>query len=597
MSTRLKPKLLSVMKTYNKEQFVKDVIAGLIVAIIALPLSIALAISSGVSPEQGLYTAIIAGFFISLLGGSRVQIGGPSATFMVVVYSVVAASSGVSPEQGLYTAIIAGFFISLLGGSRVQIGGPSATFMVVVYSVVAAHGTEGLLITTILAGIILILFGLFKLGSVIKYIPYPITVGFTSGIALTIFSSQIKDFFGMNLGAVPTGFIDKWKLYFASFDQIQWMPFMIGAIALAILIIWPKINKKIPASLISIIVTTALVAILKLDVQTIGTQYTNLSSSFPMPSIPHITWNKIETLLSPAFTIAFLCSLESLLSAVVSDGMIGSKHRSNMELVAEGVANIASGLFGGMPATGAIARTVANIKNGGRTPIAGVVHAITLLFILLFLMPLVKMIPLATLAAVLIMVSYNMSEWRMFKKLLSAPKSDVAVLLSTFFLTVLFDLTLAISVGMVLTSFLFMKRMTDVTDIQGIEMNDDDEDLELLDEELKEALSDEILIYEINGPFFFGAADKFLDSIQSLQGPSKVLIIRLRNVPVIDATAVHTLNLLHDNCQRSNTTLILSEVNDNPYKVIKRVGLVREIGRAQVCRQFDQAIERAKQLI
>lgn len=550
MSTRLKPKLLSVMKTYNKEQFVKDVIAGLIVAIIALPLSIALAISSGVSPEQGLYTAIIAGFFISLLGGSRVQIGGPSATFMVVVYSVV-----------------------------------------------AAHGTEGLLITTILAGIILILFGLFKLGSVIKYIPYPITVGFTSGIALTIFSSQIKDFFGMNLGAVPTGFIDKWKLYFASFDQIQWMPFMIGAIALAILIIWPKINKKIPASLISIIVTTALVAILKLDVQTIGTQYTNLSSSFPMPSIPHITWNKIETLLSPAFTIAFLCSLESLLSAVVSDGMIGSKHRSNMELVAEGVANIASGLFGGMPATGAIARTVANIKNGGRTPIAGVVHAITLLFILLFLMPLVKMIPLATLAAVLIMVSYNMSEWRMFKKLLSAPKSDVAVLLSTFFLTVLFDLTLAISVGMVLTSFLFMKRMTDVTDIQGIEMNDDDEDLELLDEELKEALSDEILIYEINGPFFFGAADKFLDSIQSLQGPSKVLIIRLRNVPVIDATAVHTLNLLHDNCQRSNTTLILSEVNDNPYKVIKRVGLVREIGRAQVCRQFDQAIERAKQLI
>lgn len=550
MSTRLKPKLLSVMKTYNKEQFVKDVIAGLIVAIIALPLSIALAISSGVSPEQGLYTAIIAGFFISLLGGSRVQIGGPSATFMVVVYSVV-----------------------------------------------AAHGTEGLLITTILAGIILILFGLFKLGSVIKYIPYPITVGFTSGIALTIFSSQIKDFFGMNLGAVPTGFIDKWKLYFASFDQIQWMPFMIGAIALAILIIWPKINKKIPASLISIIVTTALVAILKLDVQTIGTQYTNLSSSFPMPSIPHITWNKIETLLSPAFTIAFLCSLESLLSAVVSDGMIGSKHRSNMELVAEGVANIASGLFGGMPATGAIARTVANIKNGGRTPIAGVVHAITLLFILLFLMPLVKMIPLATLAAVLIMVSYNMSEWRMFKKLLSAPKSDVAVLLSTFFLTVLFDLTLAISVGMVLTSFLFMKRMTDVTDIQGIEMNDDDEDLELLDEELKEALSDEILIYEINGPFFFGAADKFLDSIQSLQGPSKVLIIRLRNVPVIDATAVHTLNLLHDSCQRSNTTLILSEVNDNPYKVIKRVGLVREIGRAQVCRQFDQAIERAKQLI
>ena len=550
MSTRLKPKLLSVMKTYNKDQFIKDVIAGLIVAIIALPLSIALAISSGVSPEQGLYTAIIAGFFISLLGGSRVQIGGPSATFMVVVYSVV-----------------------------------------------ASHGTEGLLITTILAGIMLILFGLLKLGSMIKYIPYPITVGFTSGIALTIFSSQIKDFFGMDIGAVPTKFIEKWQLYFSSFDKIQWLPFLIGGIALAILIIWPRINKRIPASLISIVVTTALVAILNLDVQTIGTQYTDLSSSFPTPSIPNITWSKVEDLISPAFTIAFLCSLESLLSAVVSDGMIGSKHRSNMELVAEGVANIASGLFGGMPATGAIARTVANIKNGGRTPIAGVVHAITLLFILLFLMPLVKMIPLATLAAILIMVSYNMSEWRMFKKLLNAPKSDVIVLLSTFFLTVLFDLTLAISVGMVLTAFLFMKRMTDVTDIQGIEMNDDEEELGLLDDELKEVLSDEILIYEINGPFFFGAADKFLDSIQSLQGPSKVLIIRLRNVPVIDATAVHALNLLQDNCHRSNTTLILSEVNDRPYQVIKRVGLVQEIGRQQVCRHFDQAIARAKEIV
>lgn len=469
--------------------------------------------------------------------------------------------------------------------------------MVVVYSVVASHGTEGLLITTILAGIMLILFGLLKLGSMIKYIPYPITVGFTSGIALTIFSSQIKDFFGMDIGAVPTKFIEKWQLYFSSFDKIQWLPFLIGGIALAILIIWPRINKRIPASLISIVVTTALVAILNLDVQTIGTQYTDLSSSFPTPSIPNITWSKVEDLISPAFTIAFLCSLESLLSAVVSDGMIGSKHRSNMELVAEGVANIASGLFGGMPATGAIARTVANIKNGGRTPIAGVVHAITLLFILLFLMPLVKMIPLATLAAILIMVSYNMSEWRMFKKLLNAPKSDVIVLLSTFFLTVLFDLTLAISVGMVLTAFLFMKRMTDVTDIQGIEMNDDEEEFELLDDELKEVLSDEILIYEINGPFFFGAADKFLDSIQSLQGPSKVLIIRLRNVPVIDATAVHALNLLQDNCHRSNTTLILSEVNDRPYQVIKRVGLVQEIGRQQVCRHFDQAIARAKEIV
>ncbi|MDB8542283.1 sulfate permease [Turicibacter sanguinis] len=550
MSTRLKPKLLSVMKTYNKEQFIKDVIAGLIVAIIALPLSIALAISSGVSPEQGLYTAIIAGFFISLLGGSRVQIGGPSATFMVVVYGVV-----------------------------------------------ATHGTEGLLITTILAGIILILFGLCKLGSMIKYIPYPITVGFTSGIAVTIFSSQIKDFFGMNIGTVPTEFIEKWIYYFESFDKARLLPFIIGSLALAILIIWPKINKKIPGSLIAIVVTTFLVSVLKLDVQTIGSQYANLSSSFPMPSIPHFTWAKIQVLLAPAFTIAFLCSMESLLSAVVSDGMIGSKHRSNMELVAEGIANIASGLFGGMPATGAIARTVANIKNGGRTPIAGIIHALTLLFILLVLMPLVKLIPLATLAAILIMVSYNMSEWRMFKKLLHAPKSDVAVLLTTFFLTVLFDLTLAISIGMVLSSFLFLKRMTDVTDVYGLDLMDDHEDSELLDDELKEVLSDEILVYEINGPFFFGAADKFLDSIQSLQGPSKVLIIRLRNVPVIDATAVHALDLLYDNCERSNTVLVLSEVADRPYQVIKRVGLVKHIGRANVCRGFEDAITRAKQLI
>ena len=550
MSTRLKPKLLSVMKTYNKEQFVKDIIAGLIVAIIALPLSIALAISSGVSPEQGLYTAIIAGFFISLLGGSRVQIGGPSATFMVVVYGVV-----------------------------------------------ASHGTEGVLITTILAGIILILFGLCKLGSMIKYIPYPITVGFTSGIAVTIFSSQIKDFFGMDIGAVPTEFVEKWMFYFQSFDKASLLPFLIGVLALAILIVWPKINKRIPGSLIAIVVTTLLVSVFKLDVQTIGSQYSNLSSSFPMPSVPHFTWIKIQELLPPAFTIAFLCSMESLLSAVVSDGMIGSKHRSNMELVAEGVANIASGLFGGMPATGAIARTVANIKNGGRTPIAGIVHALTLLFILLVLMPLVKLIPLSTLAAILIIVSYNMSEWRMFRKLLHAPKSDVVVLLATFFLTVLFDLTLAISVGMVLSSFLFLKRMTDVTDIQGLELIDDEEDSKLFDDELKEVLSDEILIYEINGPFFFGAADKFLDSIQSLQGPSKVLIIRLRNVPVIDATAVHALDLLYDNCERSNTVLVLSEVSDRPYQVIKKVGLVQHIGRANVCRDFEAAIARAKQII
>ena len=545
MSQKLKPKLFSVMKTYTKDQFIKDVVAGLIVAIIALPLSIALAISSGTTPEVGLYTAIIAGFFIAVLGGSRVQIGGPSATFMVVVYGVI-----------------------------------------------AQHGMEGMIITTILAGLILIGFGLLKLGSTIKYIPYPITIGFTSGIAVTIFSSQIKDFFGLNIGEVPTAFVDKWGLFISSMDTMHVQTTLVASLALGLLIIWPRVNRKIPASLISILVTTILVNALNLDVLTIGGRYPDLSSALPTLRFPQFSIREIGIFIQPAFTIAFLCSVESLLSAVVSDGMIGSKHRSNMELIAEGVANIASGLFGGIPATGAIARTVANIKNGGRTPIAGIVHSLTLLLILVFFMPLVKLIPLPTLAAILVMVSYNMSEWRTFKGLLKAPKSDIAVLLTTFILTVVVDLAVAISVGMVLAAFLFMKRMTDV-----LAISDMSEEQESAENEVIRTISKQVLVYEVNGPFFFGAADKFLDSIQSLQGPSKVLIIKMTHVPFIDATALHALDLLYEHAKSNKTQLLLADVNSHLYEIMTRSNFTQLIGEDHICETLEQAYERANQYI
>ena len=543
MSHKLKPKLLSVLKTYTKEQLVKDIIAGLIVAIIALPLSIGLAISSGATPEVGLYTAIVAGFFISLLGGSRVQIGGPSATFMIVLYSVI-----------------------------------------------STHGLEAMMLTTILAGIILVLFGLFKFGSTIKYIPYPITIGFTSGIAVTIFSSQINDFLGLNLSDIPAEFTNKWALYFSAIPQTHINTMLVGLLALAILIGWPRINKQVPGSLIAIIATTVLVYFFDLEVLTIGAMYPDLSASLPPFKIPEITFEKVAVLIEPAFTIAFLCSVESLLSAVVSDGMIGSRHRSNMELVAEGVANIASGLFGGMPATGAIARTVANVKNGGRTPIAGIVHAIVLLLILVFFMPLVKLIPLPTLAAILIIVSYNMSEWRTFTYLLKAPKSDVAVLLATFFLTVFFDLALAISVGMVLASILFMKRMTDVMDVHDVLDRNEDGD----DDELLNPLVGRVLVYDVSGPFFFGAADKLLNSIENLEGDSKVLILKMKHASIIDATGIRALRMMHENASKHETQLILSQANEAVLRVMNQTGFTEELGSQYICETYEQALERAK---
>ena len=537
MHNSLKPKFFTTIKNYSREQFMNDLTAGIIVAIIALPLSIALAISSGVTPEKGLHTAIIAGFLISFLGGSRVQIGGPTGAFMIIVYGIV-----------------------------------------------TEFGVNGLILATIMAGIIMILMGLMKMGNIIKYIPYPITTGFTSGIALTIFSSQINDFFGLGIESIPPEFIDKWGAYIGAFSNIDFSTTIVGLLALAIILVWPKINKKIPGALIALIVTSAIVSIFNMEVATIGSKFGELSSKLPEMNIPAFDLNQIKMLIPPAFTIAILGSIESLLSAVVSDGMIGSKHRSNMELIAQGVANIASGLFGGIPATGAIARTVANIKNGGRTPVAGMVHAITLLLIMLLFMPLAKMVPLASLAAVLIVVAYNMSEWREFTALFKAPKSDIIVLLVTFIITVLIDLVVAIEIGMVLAAFLFMKRMADVADIQiadfdaGEETDGDLSEILPYYDRMKSDNLKGIQIYKINGPFFFGATDKFLDSINELGYRTNYLVIDMHSVPAVDASALHAFKRLIRTCIKKHIVILISGINPQPLSSLKKAELYDMIG-------------------
>lgn len=542
------PKLCTTLKEYSKEQFFKDFTAGIIVAIIALPLSIALAIASGVSPEKGLHTAIIAGFLISMLGGSRVQIGGPTGAFMVIVYSIL-----------------------------------------------MKFGINGLILSTIMAGIIMILMGFLKLGSIIKFIPFPITTGFTSGIALVIFSSQIKDFLGLNIGDVPAEFISKWSLYINTIHSLDIATTLIGLLALFIIVLWPKVNDKIPGALIALVVTSAIVKAFGLDVATIGTKFGELSSSLPKFSLPDISLSQISSLIEPALTIAILGSIESLLSAVVSDGMIGGKHRSNMELIAQGIANIASGLFGGIPATGAIARTVANIKNGGRTPVAGMVHALTLLVIMLVFMPLAKMIPLTSLAAVLIIVAYNMSEWREFKFLFKSPKSDVIVLLVTFGVTVLVDLVKAIEIGMVLSAFLFMKRMADVANVNISKMDaseeSEDANFDFIEENKKIKTPKNVQIYEINGPFFFGAADKFFDALKSLGSKTTTLIIRMRNVPAMDATALHAFRRMIDLCEHKKIRLIISGINTQPQSVLDKAGLTEKIGKNEFFEYIEDAIK------
>lgn len=544
----LKPKLFEVMKGYTKEQAIKDIISGIIVAIIALPLSIALAIASGVSPEQGLYTAIIAGFFISFFGGSRVQIGGPTAAFVVIIYGIV-----------------------------------------------TTYGTDGLIVATIMAGIFLCLMGIFHFGSLIKYIPYTITTGFTCGIAVTLFVGQIKDFLGLQMESVPSEFADKIVAYAKNISTTNITALLIGLLAVLILVLWPKVTDKIPGSLIAIIVTTAIVYFAKLPVNTIGSVYGELSSSFPTFQVPSISFKLIQELLSPAFTIAILAGIESLLSAVVSDGMIGDTHKSNAELIGQGLGNIFSGLFGGIPATGAIARTAANVRNGGRTPIAGITHCITLTIILLVLMPLAALIPMTTLAAVLLVVAWNMADWESFFHLCkTAPKSDVIVLVATFLLTVFFDLVVAIEVGVVLASMLFMKRMAETADVKAWKYTDAPDITPGEAEKLRD-IPHSIRVFEICGPLFFAAADEIL-RIQS-EKSTKVIVIRMRSVPAIDASAMRSLRQLAARAKKKKITLVFSHVNEQPMSVMKKDGFIEHIGAENFQPNIVEALDYAEALV
>ena len=548
----LKPKLFTTLKDYTSKQFFADLSAGTIVGIVALPLAIAFGIASGVTPEKGLITAIIAGFLISFLGGSRVQIGGPTGAFIVIVYGIV--------QQ---------------------------------------YGINGLIIATIMAGVILVIMGLARFGSIIKFIPHPVVVGFTSGIALLIFSTQIKDFFGLQIDKVPSEFFDKWIEYSFNFSTINFYAFGIAALALFIILIFPKITHKIPGSIVALIVTTAIVQIFNFPVETIGSKFGELPSALPQPVFPHIDFATIKGLIQPATTIAILAAIESLLSAVVADGMIGSKHRSNMELVAQGVANIVTPLFGGIPATGAIARTATNIKNGGRTPVAGIIHALVLLLITLFFGQFAKLIPMATLAAILIIVAYNMSEWRSFVEIFKSPKSDLIVLLTTFGLTVIFDLTIAIQVGMVLAVILFMRSMAMVTNVGVItrELKDDDEESFDANAIENKKVPDNVEVFEINGPFFFGAVSKFRDAIRFIENPPKVLIIRMRNVPAIDGTGIHALEEVYHESSKKGTQLVLSGVHTQPLMALDQSGFLKTIGEQNVLGNIDDALDRSREIL
>lgn len=543
----LKPKFFSVMKNYNRQQFLKDIIAGVIVAIIALPLSIALAIASGVNPEQGLYTAIIAGFFISFLGGSRVQIGGPTAAFVVIIYGII-----------------------------------------------AEHGLAGLTIATLMAGVMLILMGLLHFGDLIKFIPKTITIGFTLGIAIGIIVGQIKDFLGLNMGAVPAEFLEKLVAYGQNLGSISYMTLAIGILALLIQIFWQKLSKKIPGSLVAIIVTTLIVVFFKLPVKTIGDLYT-IKAGLPSFTMPELSLSLVRELILPAFTIAILAAIESLLSAVVSDGMIGSKHKSNAELVGQGVGNIMSALFGGIPATGAIARTAANVKNGGRTPVAGMVHAFTLLLILLFLMPYASYIPMSCLAAILIIVGYNMSGWRIFLRIVkTAPKSDIAVLVITFLLTLFFDLVIAIEFGMILAAFLFLRRMAEIAEVRQWTYRATSSEDKLSEEVDLKYVPENTIVYEIFGALFFGAANVFAN-FRHEEGKN-VLILRMRNVPVMDISGVEVLEEILETCRKRGLTLILSHVNEQPYHAMEKAGFIEKIGIENICKNIDASLKRAEEL-
>lgn len=552
-----KPRLFSTLKNYSKETFMSDLMAGIIVGIVALPLAIAFGIASGVSPEKGIITAIIAGFIISLLGGSKVQIGGPTGAFIVIIYGII--------QQ---------------------------------------YGEAGLIVATLMAGILLILLGVFKLGAIIKFIPYPIIVGFTSGIAVTIFTTQIADIFGLNFGGekVPGDFIGKWMIYFRHFDTVNWWNAVVSILSIIIIAITPRFSKKIPGSLIAIIVVTIGVYVLKTyagidSIDTIGDRFT-IKSELPEAAIPTLNWEAIKDLFPVAITIAVLGAIESLLSATVADGVTGDKHDSNTELIAQGTANLITPLFGGIPATGAIARTMTNINNGGKTPVAGIIHAIVLLLILLFLMPLAQYIPMACLAGVLVIVSYNMSEWRTFKALLKNPKSDVTVLLITFFLTIIFDLTIAIEVGLVIACILFMRRVMETTEISVIkdEIDPNDElDIAVCEEHL--IIPAGVEVYEINGPYFFGIATKFEETMAQLGDRPKVRIIRMRKVPFIDSTGIHNLTSLCKMSQKEKITIVLSGVNEKVHKTLEKSGFYELLGKQNICPNINAALDRAKEII
>ncbi len=549
------PKIVFTLKHYTKKQFYSDLMAGVIVGIVALPLAIAFGIASGVTPEKGLFTAIIAGFIISLLGGSRVQIGGPTGAFIVIVYGIV--------QQ---------------------------------------YGLTGLAIATMIAGLMLIAMGLMKLGTVIKFIPYPVVVGFTSGIALTIFATQIKDLFGLQIDKVPADFLHKWVVYAHNISSINWWATLIGVLSIAIIAITPKISKKIPGSLIAIVLMTVVVYVLKHSfgvegIETIGDRF-SINAALPQASKFSIDFDTVRTLLPVAFTIAMLGAIESLLSATVADGVIGSRHNSNTELIAQGVANVITPIFGGIPATGAIARTMTNINNGGRTPVAGIIHAFVLLLILLFLGNLTKHIPMACLAGVLVIVAYNMSEWRTFKSLMKNTKSDVSVLLATFLLTVIFDLTIAIEVGLLLAVVLFIRRISETSTISVFQ--DEVEAASYVEggaETDKLSLPKGVEVYEIEGPFFFGVANKFEEIMKQVNDKPKVRIIRMRKVPFIDSTGVHNLENLIKMCNKDKTTVLLSGVNDNVRKVLLQVELDKKIGLENICSNINEAIEKAAKLV
>ena len=559
MSKHFTPRLFSELRHYSKEKFAADAMAGLIVGIVALPLSIAFGIASGVSPSQGILTAIIGGFLVSALGGSRVQIGGPTGAFIVIIFGIVS-----NPALGL----------------------------------------SGLMVATMLAGLFLILLGVCRLGTIIKFIPYPIVVGFTSGIAVTIFTTQIKDLFGLTIdGKLPGDFLSKWVVYFQHFDTIDWITTAMGLLSIAVIALTPKVSKKIPGSLVAIIVMTVAAyflnqANLGFHITTIGDQFGEIKASIPALQMPDITWEGVKSLLPTAMVIAVLGAIESLLSATVADGVCGDHHNSNQELIGQGVANLCTPLFGGIPCTGAIARTMTNINNGGRTPVAGIVHAAVLLAIFLLLMPLAAFIPMSCLAGVLVIVSYNMSGWRTFLQLMKNPKSDIIVLFMTFFLTVIFDLTIAIEVGLLIACLLFMRRMAETTQIKVIadEIDPNEEtDAEVHEEHL--IIPKGVEVYEINGPYFFGIANKFEELMANMNDHPKVRVIRMRRVPFIDSTGIHNLQNLCEMSHREGTHIVLSGVTPNVYNVLEHNGFCKLLGKDHICPNINVALDRAASIV